>query len=302
MTLRAYTHVPLDGNIGEADSSGRSGVPENRYMLADSVVQEPVKAKRILVMPALCIGNVGQLAIDLLLEACKKDSKHVAVLKHPSVLPCYGPNPFHEGSSVAKGIESQSAHPLDLYQVNGTSENVSLVVLQQRAPAAAGCQKSFGKDLMEWLSGRVDEVWILGSLDASFRHDDDISRGQGTVLRSVSSDESNSSCIARMDMCASHGIPSLYGGGPSDAWYRKVAQDNAVHMPWALLSSAKDASIPAIGLMSFVVEGDNRQDGHDMAKKILTLLLNLDESDMRLMCEDGQQMNLQEPPSWKVSL
>lgn len=297
MTLRAYTHV--NGTTGEADSSGRSG-PEERYRYADTLLQDTMKSRRILVMPALCIGNVGQLAIDLLLEACKKDSKHVAVLKHPTVLPCYGPNPFHDGSSEAKGIESHAAHPLDLYQV-GESDKVCLLVMQQRAPAAAGCQTSFGKDLMQWLSGRVDEIWVLGSLDASFRHDDDISRQVGTVLRSVPSDESNRSCIALADVCTSHGIPPLYGGGPSDAWYRKVAEDNSVHMPWALLSSAKDANIPSVGLISFVVEGDNRVDGHAMAKKILTLF---GQEDMGIDQESHKtdQMNLQEPFSWRGSL
>ena len=253
--------------------------------------------RKILVMPALCIGNVGQLAIDLVLEAKKKDSQHAAVLKHPSVLPCYGPNPFQEGISsetttADNGIESQPAHPLDLYQIS-SSDKASLFVLQQRAPAAAGCQMSFGSDLMSWLSGSVDEVWILGSLDASYRHDDDIACLDDAPFRYVASDEGNDSCTQLMGMCDSHGIRSLYGE-TSEGWYRKVAQDNAVHMPWALLSAAKNANIPAIGLLAFVVEGDNRRDGHAMAKQILDLLHEY----------VGQETQgcLKEPPSWDGSL
>lgn len=44
------------------------------------------------VQPALSIGNVGQLAVDLLIPSAK--ARRVAYLDEPSVLPCAGNDAF----------------------------------------------------------------------------------------------------------------------------------------------------------------------------------------------------------------
>lgn len=278
----------------------------HRHCQKTSEAHSGKEQKHILLMPALSIGNVGQLAIDLVLEAFKKDSEHVAVLKHPSVLPCYGPNPYCDFHDTDRSpIELPAAHPLDLYQILPSNKDAmedkipcstshTMFVLQQRAPAAAGCQVSFGKDLMRWLSGVIDEVWIIGSLDASFRHDDDIARMEDSQVRCVPSDEGDESCNRMTQLCASHGIRPLYAG-PSDTWYRKLAKESHVCMPWALLNAAREANVPAVGVLAFVVEGDNRRDGHGMADDILNLF-------HEYMKHPFEGNDLKEPPSWNVSL
>lgn len=45
-----------------------------------------------LLMPALSIGNVGQLAVDLLVSS--SSARRVAYLDEPSVLPCAGNDAF----------------------------------------------------------------------------------------------------------------------------------------------------------------------------------------------------------------
>jgi proteasome assembly chaperone 2 len=57
------------------------------------------------VQPALSIGNVGQLAVDLLIPSSK--ARRVAYLDEPSVLPCAGNDAFgpHAVGDLALALE-----------------------------------------------------------------------------------------------------------------------------------------------------------------------------------------------------
>ncbi|KAI7758313.1 hypothetical protein M8C21_008831, partial [Ambrosia artemisiifolia] len=75
-----------------------------------------------LILPALSIGNVGQLAVDLLIASSKAD--RVGYLDDPNVLPCVG------NDAYAPSPQGDLALPLEAYE----SPSSALTFIQQRSP------------------------------------------------------------------------------------------------------------------------------------------------------------------------
>jgi hypothetical protein len=256
-----YTRCP------DAGYAGRQIFGEDRAM-----------GSGVLILPTLCVGNVGQLAVDLLLSAFKDSVEHVATLRHPLVLPCFGVNPYANDrldSKSSVGTESHAAHPIDLYRFKEQGDvraERRVYLLQQRAPATPGCQASFSRDLMEWVrdSKGISEVWILGSVDAEYRRDVDLRPASGSITHNVkfcamSSGDISHTVKKMVDACDSVGLQAF--GGAEDEEYRDLVEDEGrqSHMPWAMISAARQCNIPAVGVIKFVLEGDNRPDAMAMA-------------------------------------
>nr|XP_023883739.1 proteasome assembly chaperone 2-like [Quercus suber] len=75
-----------------------------------------------LLLPALSIGNVGQLAMDLMVSSTR--AERIGLFDDPFLLPCvgndaYGPQP-----------QGQLALPLEAYD----SSSKALTLVQQRSP------------------------------------------------------------------------------------------------------------------------------------------------------------------------
>ena len=86
--------------------------------------------------PAVTIGNVGQLAADLLISTAQLPL--VGRLESRHVLPCFGLDAFRSGGGPSTGLELYLDAPR------------GVLVLQQRAPAVTGCQRRFAEELLEW--------------------------------------------------------------------------------------------------------------------------------------------------------
>ena len=245
----------------------------------------PFERRRTLLVPTVCVGNVAQLAIDLILASIQDHAEHIAMLCHPLVLPCFGVNPYasradQSNGEDTKGITSHSAHPMDLYRLNRavdvtsgarTAEDSDVYILQQRAPASAGCQVAFSNDLMAWArEAGFDDVWILGSLSAEYRKDKDLARVDD--VKFLCGESAGSLALGKE--CAEAGL-SVLGDE-----YREMHDSEPFHMPWALLKAAgvTEPSEPAAGelrsaaILKFVLEGDNRMDAVVMAKAVGTVI------------------------------
>jgi len=291
--------------------------------------------KRVLILPTLCVGNVGQLAVDLLLCSLAERAEHVATLRHPLVLPCFGVNPYrksnsnnsnnsgsgggrstntNDGPSVdttasRHGIEAHAAHPMDLYRVapqpstmdgdqtsnmtssmtSNTQVETEVYLLQQRAPASAGCQVAFSRDLMEWVrdSKSIDELWIVGSVDAEYRRDIDLGPPSGSLthnMKYVAADDGDLGDVvaAMVRACDSVGLEAMVGGeGDASASYRELVEDESsrAHMPWAMISAARAYGVASVGVVKFVLEGDNRPDAVAVAR-VVARLVGLNDLDV----------------------
>ncbi|KAK9108747.1 hypothetical protein Sjap_016807 [Stephania japonica] len=108
-----------------------------------------------LIMPALSTGNVGQLAIDLLVSTM--NAERIGYLDDPFVLPCVGNDAY---GSTPTGV---LALPLEAY----VSPHNSLTLIQQRSPVIKGMMIEFAKHVAEFAAtnGR-EHVIVLSSLSS----------------------------------------------------------------------------------------------------------------------------------------
>lgn len=120
------------------------------YPVSNQNALDLLKNKAI-VLPAIGPGNVGQLAMDILIESL--GAEKIGVLSHPFILPSVGLDAYSHQKS------GSLCHPLEIYHVRDSE----YVLLQQRSPASAGCQEDFSKDLIDWLvrSAQVSRVRLL---------------------------------------------------------------------------------------------------------------------------------------------
>jgi proteasome assembly chaperone 2 len=113
-----------------------------------------------LVLPALTVGNVGQLTIDVLI--CTFKCPRVGFIDDPFVLPAVGNDPF---TPVRNGILTTKLEVFQLKEKN-------VVFLQQRAPVMRGYASQFAANLISWTKrSNFKEIVLLFSADATRRSD-----------------------------------------------------------------------------------------------------------------------------------
>ncbi|THG13419.1 hypothetical protein TEA_000786 [Camellia sinensis var. sinensis] len=122
-----------------------------------------------LILPALSIGNVGQLAVDLLISSMR--AERIGYLDDPNVLPCVGNDAY---SPTPQG---HLVLPLEAY---GSSSN-TLTLVQQRSPVVKGMMVEFAKNVADFAadSGKKHIV-VLSSLDFGRWQTIDMSSMDGT--------------------------------------------------------------------------------------------------------------------------
>ncbi|KAL1324081.1 hypothetical protein HN51_034265 [Arachis hypogaea] len=230
-----------------------------------------------LIVPALSIGNVGQLAADLLISSM--DAERVGYLDDPYVLPCvgndaYGPSP--------QGI---LALPLEAYE----SSSSALTILQQRSPIVKGRILEFAKDLADFVAGSGKKhVVILSSLD--FRMWQNVDMSSGLQMYYVSSAN-----IDGMDEnCEQLGWKKLKEYDPSQKHWKylsDLAEGNITRedilsdedeqeeenyyasLPFAaLFSFLKAKGLKVTCLLCYCSEGDNISDAFQLAEAVSKFL------------------------------
>lgn len=110
----------------------------------------------VVIIPSISVGNVGQLASDLLIYSL--NLKKLGYVRHPCALPLAGADPFNWSNAPSLGCE--------LYY----SSSLKLIVFQIRT--AITRSDSFTQDLCTWLkSVKVKQVVILAGSSAHERRD-----------------------------------------------------------------------------------------------------------------------------------
>jgi len=134
--------------------------------------QVPSFANTTLIMPTLSIGNIGQLAVDLIINTLSM--KRVAYIDEPSVLPFIG-NDVYAKQDTNRGVLSIN---IEVF----FSEKHELTIIQQRAPVIQGKSNIFTTNLIEWIrENHFKRVLLLSSADSSHRIDTQIT--DNTQLR-----------------------------------------------------------------------------------------------------------------------
>ncbi|KAF5751135.1 proteasome assembly chaperone 2 [Tripterygium wilfordii] len=239
--------------------------------------KEPRRECSTLLLPALSIGNVGQLAVDLLVSSSR--AERVGFLDDPNILPCvgndaYGPIPCGE-----------LALPLEAYE----SPSNALTLIQQRSPVVQGMMVEFAKNLADFAAANGKEhVVVLSSLDfGRWRHIDMSSGLQIYYLSSAKPDGTD-------DYCEQLGWKRLQEYNPDQRSWQflsSLAEGNDVQdssypfeddveeedyypsLPFAALFSCfKAKGLKVTCLLCYCSEGDNTSDAFHLAESTCKLL------------------------------
>lgn len=137
-----------------------------------------------LILPALSIGNIGQLAVDLLISSLK--AERIGYLDDPNVLPCVG----NDAYTASPG--GDLALPLEAYE----SSSSGLTLVQQRSPVIKGMMIEYARNLASFAaSNEKKHVIVLSSLDFGRWKSVDMSSGlQIHYLSSSNADGSDNDC------------------------------------------------------------------------------------------------------------
>lgn len=121
-----------------------------------------------LILPAVSIGNVGQLAVDLLISSiCHHDDCRMGYCYDSCFLPVVGNDAFNQSN----GFLGKLNVSVEVYK----NEDHKLIIMQQRAPLVKGCQAEYCRKVTEWIkSCNFKQVILFSSINASERNDSQI--------------------------------------------------------------------------------------------------------------------------------
>ena len=235
--------------------------------------------------PAVSIGNVGQLAADLLiatlgLEPC-------GTMLSPTALPAAGLGATggsgsggSDGGDDEEGRERLSTE-LELFcppasSSSSSSSSSGWVLLQQRAPDAPGASRAAARALGAWAQkSGISKILVLASVDAADRRDAALSSSPSSSgpkkLAFVWSGGAAEfkEWAARAESCGASSLPS-----EEEEQQRASSHETGLPPrserrlpPWPLLAVANDSAVapPPLALLSYATEGDNAADAVALA-------------------------------------
>lgn len=250
-----------------------------------------------LLLPSLGLGNVGQLALDLLLNTLAPTgaARHVATLPSAFVEPVVGAHPF----DAPLGPRAMTT-AVELYAVDGAK----LAILQQRAPAVEGLHELWALQVARLAAAaRVGRVVCVGGVDAALRGDAELARGGAPSAVYVATRPDPAAVAARLpSWCGADGsraLPLPQGEGEEDEAAEGAGESappeweplapGAAAATSGLLSQALGAGYAPVyfrrllgdaatrgdaapgftAVMAFVSEGDNTPEAAGLAATVL---------------------------------
>ncbi|GBG28799.1 Proteasome assembly chaperone 2 [Hondaea fermentalgiana] len=159
----------------------------------------------LLVVPAVSLGNVGQMAMDLVMNTANsrpektagEEAQKVGALRSSHVLPMAGVDPLDVCEGAEKG---QLCSSIEIYRI--ASRKITL--LQIRAPIVEGASAEFAEELSTWISTHgFASILILAGSDSSANFEKEVMMHEFRFLASdaVSPED--------LDVLRQTGIPPL---------------------------------------------------------------------------------------------
>ncbi|KAJ2841726.1 hypothetical protein IWW36_006160, partial [Coemansia brasiliensis] len=129
-----------------------------------------------LILPCVSIGNVPQLAVDLLINTL--EATRIGIIHTSTLLPI---------SSSTSGFDhlpkEQRSVPVEVYQTSDSK----WTILQQRSPPLPKHQKKWARELVEFIKqGEFAKVVLLTSSDAALRADKMIDNASNICTLAIS--------------------------------------------------------------------------------------------------------------------
>jgi hypothetical protein len=208
---------------------------------------EPSVTKRTLVVPAIAIGNVGQIAIELLANQLASGISPEYLDSKGCILPCVGNVKIVQHGQKSSKVNLRFASSFELHKIN---EQVSL--LQIRSMVVPGKSKKFAQLIAEFAKDRkFDRILVLGGVSALALINDEQLTKTRHLPRFFTSGQA-------LDEQASQAgfLPLEY----------KVEELKLSGLLPYLVEAGQSASVDISAILMYIFEGDNWNDGMQMAK------------------------------------
>lgn len=201
------------------------------------------------VIPSLSVGNVPQLAVDLLIESLKM--KKIGFAFHPGIVPVIGPPAFAH--------EPQNTSSCEVF----INDDKKIVALQLRAPVAAKLLQSFLDQVLSLLIESCPrQVVVLGSCFSHERRDPAVKLKMEYVGNKLFTDEYVNELA-------------------------EFVQQPDNKLPWQGFATKMfdtfdgKLNIPLGVLYAYVSEGDNVPDARELCLCLDKILKSLDKTDVQ---------------------
>lgn len=247
-----------------------------------------------LVIPAVSVGNVGQLGCDVLISSL--NARRVGFLYDDSVVPVVGSEPFVSLDTA------QHQHVTTAVEVFECLDS-SVVIVQQRAPIIKGKQSQFVSRLVDWITKcKFNMVIVLTSVFAYERVDTQLSGPQQRFLISPSLESGGLGQELReqygwIRLEERKDTDSLRSSNTSDDASSPSSSSSRIYVPGSgiakrLYLQCVSADIKALVLLTFCDEGDNTQDALDLVSYLNAMTKWIPKN-------DSQALALKIPHSWQ---
>ncbi|XP_068603450.1 proteasome assembly chaperone 2 [Brachionichthys hirsutus] len=229
-----------------------------------------------LVMPAVAVGNVGQLAADLIVSTL--DMSRVGYMHTDCLAPMAGNNPYTRRKGDAEELHTAA----EVYTAAGRK----LAVLQIRAPIIEIRSKKFIRLLLSWIkTSGFSRTVVLSSSHAHRRDDQQL---RGAPLRYLATP---SLLGGAADALEGLGWRDMERVTEADAEPRLSVPGGGITKRLFTESCAED--LPLAVLLRFCSEGDNVPDAFALANHLNDWLRLLDDPSLK-------QNTWTAPSSWSL--
>nr|CAB3265253.1 proteasome assembly chaperone 2-like [Phallusia mammillata] len=190
-----------------------------------------------LVVPAISVGNVGQLACDLLIH--NLNLQKIGYFCVELFLPLVANNPFYTSNKNENSLSLST----EVYH----SSTQQITVIQLRSPLVKGKRQTFCEALTQWFKAlHFKELITLSSLHAFERSDSQLLGQPFRYLQSSACDpekfvEFGWSQLEQRNVGHGDRVLFMPGGGFTKQLYKMCSEEN----------------IPNVVLLTFCSEGDN---------------------------------------------
>jgi proteasome assembly chaperone 2 len=222
-----------------------------------------------LVLPAVSYGNVGQLAVDVLLctALSTSDATHAGHIQSRHVLPVCGGDAFGVPATATSTIST----PCELYHCPSSNA----VLLQRRSMCVKGRSNEFALELAQWCKEqKFKQIVLLAGADSGSLRDRAMHEGlqQGLIHYVTSSQvqETFDHCTSWQRFTQAERDPNGDVIAPTTTSTTHTYPSN-VHMAGLskrLFNACEVLKVPVVSLLCFVSEGYNVPDGVRLATSV----------------------------------
>ncbi|XP_026203317.1 proteasome assembly chaperone 2 [Anabas testudineus] len=229
-----------------------------------------------LVMPAVAVGNVGQLAVDLIVS--NLNMSRVGHIHTDCLIPMAGNNPYATCKDDAEEIHT----PAEVY----TAPELKLAVLQIRAPIIQTKNKKFRQLIVSWIKASGFSRTVVLSSSHAYRRDDQQLQGSPVrYLFTPSLLKVSADALKELGWREMERVPAFPGLTDADTEPRLCIPGGGITK--GLYTDSCTEDLPLAVLLLFCSEGDNVPDAFTLVNHLNDWLHLLDNPS-------------QETPKWKI--